>query len=117
MKKIFLALIFMGLCSCAAPSSNINRISLGMTKQQVIEVMGDPSSISAAKGNEYLNYALAETSHDVMHNRTTPYFIRLIDGKVDAYGRHGDFGTTQMTPQKIIVEQTIENKSNLPTGK
>lgn len=112
--KILTGILMLCLCGCHAPSSNMNMVSLGMTKHQVIEAMGDPVSTSAIQGREYLNYALAEGCRDSLalggRCATTPYYVRLIEGKVDAYGRHGDFGTTQMTPQKIIVEQTIERK-------
>jgi hypothetical protein len=113
-KNVIGSILMLSLCGCLAPASNINMVSLGMTKQQVIAVMGDPASTSAIQGKEYMNYSLAEDCQvsPVIGGKclTTPYYIRLIEGKVDAYGRHGDFGTTQMTPQKIILEQTIESK-------
>jgi hypothetical protein len=110
MKELFVGALLLCLCGCHAPASNMNRVSLGMDKQQVIEVMGDPTSTSAMQGKEYLNYALAEGCTEIHRCVATPYYIRLIGGKVDAYGRHGDFGTTELPAQKIIVEQTIERK-------
>jgi hypothetical protein len=86
----------------------MNLISLGMTKQQVIEVMGEPASTTATYTNEYLNYSLAEgcrVSMIVIRCPLTPYFARLTNGKIDAYGRSGDFGTMQKSPQKSIIEQ------------
>jgi hypothetical protein len=103
-----IAALSMWLCGCIPPSSDMNLISLGMTKQQVIEVMGEPDTTTATYTNEYFNYALAEgclVSMTLIRCPLTPYFARFINGKVDAYGRSGDFGTMQKSPQKSIIEQ------------
>ena len=75
----------------------MNSVSVGMTKQQVIEVLGPPVSTSAKQGVEYLNYRFSETSDHAFEGVTTPYFVRIIGGKVDAYGRLGDFDSTRST--------------------
>jgi len=50
----------------------------------------------AAKGNtEYLIYSY----------RNDEYFIRLIDGKVEAYGRQGDFDSTKDPTMNLIIKQ------------
>ena len=99
MVKLLFLIIF--LSGCIAPSSTINKISLGMTKEEVIKKLGNPTSVSAQGGCEYLNYSLAE---DLIVDRGTPYYVRLVDGKVESYGRAGDFGTTQLPEQKIKIE-------------
>ena len=78
--------ISMLLIGCAS-SKKINGVSLGMTRDQVITQMGSPNSTSAKANIEYLNYKLAT---DGLFS--DDYFIRLVDGQVDAYGRAGDFG-------------------------
>lgn len=78
------------LVGCAT-SHKMNEISLGMTKQQVIEKLGPPVSTSAAPGVEYLNYRFSETGDHAYYGISTPYFVRIVGGKVDAYGRRGDF--------------------------
>ena len=86
MKKFILAVMAMLLClGCAASASKMNHLKLGMTRENVIEAMGQPSSTSEAEGVLYLKYRLRDgyTSED--------YYVRLIDGKVDAYGRFGEF--------------------------
>jgi hypothetical protein len=92
--KIANALILIAtlmLVGCAtAPKTN--HLSIGMTKQEVVDVMGWPSSTAAnSSGVMVLRYRLSATGHDAFHHRTEEYFVRLIDGKVDCYGRNGDF--------------------------
>ena len=86
MKRFFLLFIVtLLLMGCVAASSRMNNLKLGMTKEDVIQTMGKPSSTSESEGILYLKYRLREgfISDD--------YYIRLIDGKVDAYGRFGEF--------------------------
>ena len=71
------------LVGCA---SRMNQVKLGMTKDQVISAVGAPSSTSAMDNTEYLKYQLC--SDWIFTDR---YYIRLTDGKVDAFGRMGDF--------------------------
>ena len=102
-KLIIIALV--GLCGCAAPmASKLNRVSVGMTKSEVIAVMGSPKSVSARDGVEYLNYRLATSFLDTNGSDTSDYFVRLVKGKVDAYGQKGDFETTQRLQERIQIE-------------
>jgi outer membrane protein assembly factor BamE (lipoprotein component of BamABCDE complex) len=75
----------------------MNSVSLGMTKQQVIEALGPPVSTSATQGVEYLNYRFSETPYHANYGLSTPYFVRIVGGKVDAYGRLGDFQENKTT--------------------
>jgi len=89
-KKIFIVFCFLGLIyACGANRSDAQRmgqLSLGMTKKEALTVMQhNPDRFSAIANTEYLFY----------REGMSEYFIRLIDGKVEAYGRVGDFGTTK----------------------
>ena len=53
---IFIAVVF--LFGCAVSSKKMNQLNLGMTKQEVIETIGEPTSTSAKRNTEYLNYHL-----------------------------------------------------------
>ena len=90
---IALALLLIG----CATSHKMNSVSLGMTKQQVIGILGPPVSTSATQGVEYLNYRFSETPDHAYYGVTTPYFVRLVEGQVEAYGRRGDFEPTRST--------------------
>ena len=53
---VFIAVVF--LLGCAGSSKKMNQLNLGMTKQEVIEAIGEPTSTSAKRNTEYLNYHL-----------------------------------------------------------
>ena len=79
----------MVIAGCAT-AHKMNRLSLGMTKQEVISVMGRPTSTaSPGKGQEILRYNLSATNDDAYDGITDEYYVRLINGIVDSYGDHG----------------------------
>jgi len=80
---IFLIIAF--LVGCAGSSKKMNTLKLGMTKQDVIEAIGSPDSTSAAGDIEYLRYRLNSGGFSV-----DEYYVKLLDGKVGAYGKRGD---------------------------
>jgi outer membrane protein assembly factor BamE (lipoprotein component of BamABCDE complex) len=86
----------------------MNNISLGMTKEEVVSTLGRPVSVSATHGTEYLNYRFSETSDHAFYGITTRYFVRIVDGKVDAYGRTGDFDSTKTPEQKLTIDVKIK---------
>jgi hypothetical protein len=73
------------LLGCAS-ASKLNSVSLGMTRDQVVGAIGEPSSTSEMGNTQYLKYQLF---NDWIF--TDRYYVRLTDGKVDAFGRVGDF--------------------------
>ena len=81
---IFIAVFF--LFGCAGSSKKMNLLKLGMTKQEVIDAIGEPASTSAKRNTVYLNYHLSAGGF-----YSDSYYVRLLDGKVDAYGKAGDF--------------------------
>jgi hypothetical protein len=110
MNKILVLLAVVLIAGCMAMASNINTVSLGMTKQEVIARLGEPAGMSAINDIEYMNYTLRESM--ALGSYPDKYFVRLRNGKVDAYGRHGDFGTTA-SPKSVVdlnVKQEGENK-------
>ncbi len=107
MKNILLLAIILIIAGCAT-SGIINSVQLGMTQEEVIAVMGKPVSVSAQGGSKYLNYKLSETDDDAFYGFTTPYYVRLIDGKVESFGRMGDFDSTKTPTIKIEKEEDIK---------
>jgi hypothetical protein len=73
---------------CAGSSKKINHLAIGMTKAEVIEIMGDPSYTSGAGDVEILSYHLTNNSLF-----TDPYDVRLKQGKVERFGRQGGYGS------------------------
>jgi hypothetical protein len=100
-------------CDTPVTQANISKLSLGMTKQEVIAKLGPPSSISTKKDAEYLVYKLAHGSSEsgaqacAGFGILTPvleyiapachsggekdFFVHLTNGKVASYGEVGDF--------------------------
>lgn len=104
-KLLFLILPVL-LIGCAT-AHKMNNISLGMTKQEVIQKLGRPVSTSAQSGVEYLNYRFAETDDDYFDGNYSPYYVRIVEGKVESYGRLGDFDSTQAPESKTTVDLNI----------
>jgi len=106
---LFISVFFAG---CAPTMANkISGVQIGMTKDEVVNVMGKPISTSAKGGYEYLNFALSETKDDRFMRWTQPYYVRIINGKVESYGRTGDFDSTKTPTVRLEVDQTIRQDS------
>ena len=84
-RGIGLLLLVILLAGCGT-ASRLNSVQLGMTRDQVVDVAGTPSSTSQMGNTQYLKYQL--TSDWIFTDR---YYVRLTDGRVDAFGRVGDF--------------------------
>ena len=85
MKKLFVAAI----CACAflsgcATANQLNQIRIGMTKDQVVAVLGTPDSTSSQANMVYYTYYLTTDSG---YGRDQPYLIRFVDDKVESFGR------------------------------
>lgn len=87
-KHVILALLgIVLLYGCAASPQKMNNLQLGMSKTEVIDTMGNPVSTSAQQDVEYLKYRFRS---DGLF--TSEYYVKLQNGKVDSFGRVGDFG-------------------------
>lgn len=112
MKHLILILISLFLISCAT-SRKLNKISVGMTKEQAISILGEPVSVASPGPNqEFLNYRFSETDDDALNGRTTPYYVLIENGRVRQYGRHGDFGVTKDPTININTKSDINTTSN-----
>ncbi len=76
-----LACAFVGGCTTA---DQLNNIRIGMTKEQVIAILGKSDSMSAQANVEYLTYFLDAPN---LNGREQPYMVRLVEGKVESFGR------------------------------
>jgi hypothetical protein len=91
-KAIILSLLLLVGCATAG---RMNKVSMGMTKTEVLKALGNPNSTSAQGELEYLTYIFYASNDDAFYGRETSYFVRLINGKVESYGRTGDFDSTK----------------------
>ncbi|MBU1810545.1 MAG: DUF2845 domain-containing protein [Candidatus Omnitrophica bacterium] len=85
-----------------------NLVSLGMTKAQVIKVMGIPASSKGEFDKEILEYILYPTV-DLTWKDREYFWVTLENGKVIQYGRAGDFGSAMPTDRREY-DIKIQNK-------
>ena len=105
--RVFVVVLSVLLIIGCATAHKISSVQIGMTKDEVVKVMGPPASTSAKGGTEYLNYSLSETDDQAFHGITNPYYVRLINGKVDSFGRLGDFDSTQKPTVRVETDENI----------
>ena len=86
MKNVLTAVILLlaALFAGCATADQLNKLRIGMSKDQVVAVLGQPDSTSAQANIEYMTYYL---SNDSSYGRDQPYMVRLVDGKVESFGR------------------------------
>ena len=109
MARLLFAMVVAAILTAGcATAHKMNSVSIGMTKQEVISVLGPPTSISAKEGVEYLNYRFSETGLAASYGITSPYFVRIINGKVESYGRLGDFDSTKAPETKSTIDLNIK---------
>ena len=80
----FVVVALLAGCNTAA---QLNNVKIGMTKDQVISLLGTPDSTSAQANVEYMSYYLDNTSDVNGGVRDRAYMVRLVDGKVESFGR------------------------------
>jgi len=83
MKKIYFVCVFILLTSCASIIPNrMGQLSVGMTKSDAMKIMKrTPDQFRADSTAEYLIY----------ETHWGDYYVRFVDGKVNGYGKIGDF--------------------------
>ena len=74
------------LASCATMGKT-NSLKVGMSKADVVSVMGSPKSTEASDSVEVLNYSLT----DVFLGKHQPYYVRLNNDKVSDFGKVAGF--------------------------
>jgi hypothetical protein len=102
---IFLSVLLVG---CTGTTAKLNKVSIGMTKSEVVRQIGRPDSVSAKGSAEYLIYYWATPKQIFADENNLPeYYIRLVDGKVESYGKMGDFDSAQVPETKTTIDLNI----------
>jgi hypothetical protein len=76
------------LSGCVSSAAKLGNVQNGMTKTQVIELLGNPDSASVRGNTEYFTYYLT----DKATGREQAYMVRLVDTRVESVGRFIQFG-------------------------
>lgn len=79
--------------------SKLSNISTGMTKLQVLSIMGMPDQATSGNGTEDLTYLLNESEWDT--KSPVPYVIHLDNGKVDRFGTQKEMVQFAQTSPKV----------------
>ena len=129
--RLFLLTLMTIVAGCVSTSNKMNYVSVGMTKPEVVEVLGEPDETRASEGVEYMIYTLGTApsagtqagcgmmalftvgmSLAVPGCQTSEnlYFVQLKEGKVSAYGRVGDFDSTKTPEATININKYVEHK-------
>jgi hypothetical protein len=101
---LLLAWIIVG----CAPTSNLNRLQLGMSKTETQQAMGGAGTTRGAKTDpsgrqvEILEYVL-----DNPYTGAEIYWLRFANGKLDQWGRAGDWD--ERIDQKIDIDVTTKS--------
>ena len=103
MRKALLVVPIILMVGCGTPPPSFDRISVGMTKEQVKAVIGKPDAVATQGKTEYWNY---KETWDMGVQLRGWWFVRFIDGKVESFGQRGDFDSTKDPTQKIIIDKT-----------
>ena len=108
MKQLLTTIAAVVLVGCASTKSLNISVSIGMDKQEVVSLQGEPFRVAAMDGSEYFIYRgfdkeLFKPNGFMVYEA----FIRFKDGKVDAYGRLDDFDSTR---HKELLIKKAEGK-------
>jgi hypothetical protein len=109
MRKVIVAVLAALLSGCLI-GPNLSKISVGMTKEQVIASIGKPKDVAVQHNVEYLNYE-GEASYADGRLGGDYFYVRLVNGRVESYGRRGDFDSTKNTTIDYTINQKITGSS------
>jgi len=123
------------LSGCAeVPARKMEQVKVGMTKAEVIAVMGKPAATapitgrvqtqrnSTGESDEYFKYLLVEKENELWNWwNQKPYFVSFSEDKVDAFGKLADFDSgdnspqTQKNGQAILPVEGVKTSSAVET--
>jgi outer membrane protein assembly factor BamE (lipoprotein component of BamABCDE complex) len=76
------------LAGCATANAyKMERVQIGMVKDDVVAALGRPASMGADPQSEYLYYRFSETREDAGDGITTTFFVHIMNGQVQSFGR------------------------------
>lgn len=117
-KSVVMTIFIVLVTGCVTKGTQVkmNEVAVGMTKHEVIDALGDPNSTSAKDGVEYLVYQLTDGTDGGMAAACAgagvltlgfmyvypqcqvgvedDFYVRLTNGRVESYGKVGDFDST-----------------------
>jgi hypothetical protein len=77
-------------------ATKLNGIRVGMSREEVLSILGRPDSMSAQANVVYLTYYLLNTGSDF--ERHEPYMIHLVNDRVESFGRFSELADLYNRP-------------------
>ncbi|MBW8039450.1 MAG: outer membrane protein assembly factor BamE [Planctomycetes bacterium] len=107
MKKIFvIQMLCLTMSGCYAINrDNLNKIEIGMSREQVREIMGKPRIREADKDQERWLY---HTERSMVYTIALTPVVFNKDGKVIGWGRH--FWSEKERKYDVKIDQTIKQE-------
>jgi hypothetical protein len=88
-----LAALLVAGCCCYTRSTQINKVQLGMDETKVVTILGNPIGRGESREDTNTTVTLYYWLQEVPSFPPVPYSVRLVNGKVEAFGR--DSGVIQ----------------------
>ncbi|MFM8879781.1 MAG: outer membrane protein assembly factor BamE [Verrucomicrobiota bacterium] len=79
-----------GIVGCATSSAKLDRVSLGMSREEVVKTLGRPHAVSAQGDVEFLTYNLVNKGVGDMKE----FVVRIQQGSVESFGERVSFGAS-----------------------
>ena len=101
---IGIAIVSVLLSGCFAKAGRTSGVNYGMSKQEVVAVMGAPVRVSTQGNSQSLSFSVCDTDNQTLSGIMRPYVVRLIDRRVESYGTTDDVGAhkRQLVATKAI---------------
>jgi hypothetical protein len=92
--------MLLGFGGCVHSAGDLCYIRPGANRQEVINALGPPASAAASKNTELFRYELltAQSNNNSSGNavaQVESYFVRIIDGSVESYGKWSDLPASE----------------------
>ena len=110
--KLLIALCASVLVGCSStPSADVtSQLGVGMTKDEVISIMGHPTSTAAKGGAEFMTYRLCtdECWRVPGFRIMGTYYVKLVNGVVESFGSKGDFDSTKTPTVRVEHDENVK---------
>jgi outer membrane protein assembly factor BamE (lipoprotein component of BamABCDE complex) len=113
MRTLILGLLLLTACSSVPKLRDLNQIHNGMTKNQVLKELGEPTSTESEDGKEFLFYSMKDQDGELKQR-----VVVLEDGEVSFYGKASKYPKTQdkSTGQAQSIVVNPVNNINIGTS-
>lgn len=93
-------LVAVVIAGCATSSGRLNRIAPGMTRDEVVSVLGKPHGVAAQGDVEYLSYNLLNKGVGDMKE----FAVKIVGGRVQSFGQRSDFGPSLLVTNEPALK-------------